>query len=333
MVNEEDEIQIKELLKRADIKTMKKDLQKLREGEALKEKDKIMKMKTEEELKREKEKLEKERAEREKVEEGKKKIMEKLGGGRKETIEELKKRATEPEKQKVFYLETEKQKLETDLKNLQKEQEPPLLLEKNNLLRKKGDVEKKLNKILGGEKKFENELNFLDEKEKQTQNPKEKQKLEKRRWEVEEERKKIEVKRWAEEKELETLGNQIQGVEGNYQKVLEEEEDLKQKIKETEASLESVYLIISQRLEEEKAMEEEKTKLEALKAAEEESKKKEEIRRKEWTRKGTTGFLKKMSDLARKGISEKIEKTSEKEEGERKKFLKKVEEWAEKEKK
>ena len=49
MATEAEELQAKEFLKRAEIRTMKKDLMALRESDALKERDKIAKIKTLEE--------------------------------------------------------------------------------------------------------------------------------------------------------------------------------------------------------------------------------------------------------------------------------------------
>ena len=46
MVTVDEETQAKEFLKRAEIRTMRKDLLKLRESDALKERDKIAKIKT-----------------------------------------------------------------------------------------------------------------------------------------------------------------------------------------------------------------------------------------------------------------------------------------------
>ena len=46
MVTTDEEIQAKEFLKRAEIRTMRKDLKALREFDALKERDKIVKIKT-----------------------------------------------------------------------------------------------------------------------------------------------------------------------------------------------------------------------------------------------------------------------------------------------
>ena len=46
MVTQDEEAQAKEFLKRAEIRTMKKDLRALREADALGERDKIAKIKT-----------------------------------------------------------------------------------------------------------------------------------------------------------------------------------------------------------------------------------------------------------------------------------------------
>ena len=49
MVTVDEEVQAKEFLKRAEVRTMKKDLLAIREGDALKERDKIAHIKTLEE--------------------------------------------------------------------------------------------------------------------------------------------------------------------------------------------------------------------------------------------------------------------------------------------
>jgi len=129
MAKEIKESQIKEFLKRVEVR-----------------RERVIKLKTGKEEKKEEEKLERigeETGERKKVVEkisspvgGEKKVTEEMGG--------IKKKAEEPERQKILYLETEKLNLEKQLQELQKNEEPPLLLEKNKLSHKKTGVEKKL---------------------------------------------------------------------------------------------------------------------------------------------------------------------------------------------
>lgn len=322
------ESQLRDFLKRAEVHTMRQDLKRLREMEALKERERIIKLKTGEV--KEKEQFEGEKKE-------KWRIFKKVSDGKREkTITEIKQQADESEKQQIFQFEAEKLKLKNKLEELQQKQEPPLLLEKNKLLRKKTGLEKEIGNILKDEKKIEDEQKFISEKEREAKTQKEKQKFEKRRWQLEEGRKKIEVKRWAKEKDIETLGNQIKENEEIYQKVLTTEKGIEEKIQEFDDSLQSIYEKLKTREQKRQQTEEKQKRLESLKRAEEESKRKEEIREREWTKRKQIrkkGFLKKIPGLAKEKLIEKMEKASEKEEKERKKFLERVEGWAKEENK
>lgn len=90
----EEKSEKKEFLLREEIRTMKKDITKLQEAEAQKERERIAALKTEEEAKKEREKTERVRR---KAEERRKNVEEKVRG-KKEEAKELEKPKPPPEK-------------------------------------------------------------------------------------------------------------------------------------------------------------------------------------------------------------------------------------------
>lgn len=337
----EEEAQVKEFLSRAEIRTMKKDLQKLREEQVLKERERIVKLKTPEEERIERERLLKIREEKEERERitkealAKTEILQRGLREEKEVMKQIKDYASEEERQQIFYLEAEKLNLEKQLQALQKEKEPPILLEKNKLLLERSDIEEKLNGLKEEETKIEGEEKAISDAEKTTTAPGDKRKLEERRWKLEGEREKSEKRRWLIEKDLEKIENQIKGAEDEYQKVLSEEEVFKNKIEEVNNSLRTIYTAIMEGEEKKRQTREEEKEASALKRAEEEGKRKEEIRRREWTGKGKIeqkGFLKGVPAGPKEKLAEKLQKSAAKEEEERKRFLESIEEWAKEDK-
>ena len=183
MTTEVEELQAKEFLERAQVRTMKKDLLMLREADALKERDKIVNLKTVEEeklegIKKEDEEKEKrERLEREK-------ILHKNTEEEHEAEKQLRDFAEESEKQQIFLLESERLGFEKQVDVFEKEKEPELELEKNDVLIKKRDWEARLKSIIEGEQKIEEEQKFIEAKEHESNVPAEKQGLEERRNEL-----------------------------------------------------------------------------------------------------------------------------------------------------
>lgn len=329
-----EESQAKELLSRTEVRTMRKDLQKLREGVALKERERIVKLKTPEEEKREAEKVETpEKEVGEKQGQATTEVFERKSEKEREAMTQLKNFATEEEKQKIFYLESEKTELEKQLQTIQKEKEPPLLLQKNKLLLERKETEESLKVFLEKEKEIENEQKFINESEGTTSVPRDKQKLEKKRWQVEGEREGSEKKRWKVEKDLERIENQTKSIDDEYQKVLAGEKVLNDKIEEINNSLKSVYAGIIAKEEEKKRMRKEQKDIESLKQAEVESKRKEEIRRQEWKGRGKVEEKPFLRGIPEGGGKEKLVKKMQegavKEAEERKKFLESIEKWAE----
>ena len=109
MATQAEETQAKEFLKRAEIRTMKKDLLSLREVDALKERDKIAHIKTLEEQQAEQQKKiqEKESLEKSKRED----ILQKNEGQERIAEKDLKNYASEQERQQIFLLESERLEL------------------------------------------------------------------------------------------------------------------------------------------------------------------------------------------------------------------------------
>ena len=330
-ITEDEELQAKEFLKRAEIKTMKKDLQKLREVDALEERDKIIKGKTIEEEKAELEK----KKEEERILEGqqREKVLSKNANEEREAEKQIKSYAEESEKQQIFLFESQRLGLEKQIDIFEQEKEPSLALEKNRILIEKRNQEAKLSNIVAEEQKIEEEQKFIGEKEKTTNVPSEKKSLEERRGELETKRQEIEKKRWAVEKEIKNIEEGLIKIDADYQKIIEEKNNLKEKIKIINRSLRDTYSIIIKRVEDKKrgALEQQQAKTAELeqRAGEE----KERVQREQWTHSTSSGqarekeFLKGASDK----MKERIGKSIEAEEEQRKKFLEDIEKQTEEE--
>lgn len=315
---------------------MKKDLQKLREAVALKEREKIIGIKTPAFGRTSLgQKPEERNLNQNQVLENTK-IFQKKNQEEKEAITEMKNYAQESEKQQILYLEEQKKVLGMTIEVLEKQKEPPLLLQKNQLVIAREEIRKKLEKPLEEVKRKEDEEKMLGEIEQRTALPADKQKLEKKRQAVEKEREVLERSEWATEKELETIENQLKIADEACRKVVEEKNGLKNKLAEVENSLRSVYAGIMNREKERISLEKGKKDAESLKQAAITSKRKEGIMEKEWSgREGVSGleFLKKLPDDAKKERLKKIiQNTTNDEEDQRKKFLENVEKWSEEKK-
>ena len=146
MATQAEETQARDFLKRAEIKTMKKDLLALREVDSLKERDKIATIKTLEEQKQEEE-LSAAKAKGTNEKNAVERVLE-MGGVQEAVAEkDLKKYATEQERQQIFLMESQRLELEKKVDAIDKEKDPALKLEKNKLLIQKAEIEKKLNAI------------------------------------------------------------------------------------------------------------------------------------------------------------------------------------------
>lgn len=328
MATEAEEIQTKEFLERAQIRTMGKDLQRLREMDALKERDTIIKIKPVEEIRQQGGRTEEtEQLAEKKEREG---ILQKKAGEERTAEASLKKYAIESEKQQLFLLEAQRLEIKNQIKTIEEEKDPKLKLEKNRILLEKGDLEKKLRIILEEEKKLETEQKFISEKEKESNISSEKQSLEKRRWELEKGRQEIEKKRWEVERETAKIENKIKEIDGDSEKNVAEKNRLAGEKSKIDKTIREIYSKIITRVENERSEKEREQKLAQGKIAEIRAQEKQKIQREQW--RGSPGnqsnkekeFLKNVPALAK----EKLLGQAQEEEKARKEFLENIEKWA-----
>jgi len=329
MATELEEIQAKEFLKRAEIKTMKKDLRALREVDALSERDKIAKIKTLEEQRLEQEKklgeLEQAKAEEEKK--GREKILSENVHQEKLAEKDLKEYATEQERQQIFLFESQRLAFEKQIEEIDNKKDPAFKLEKNTILLQKRGWDEKLNVILEQEKKLEDEQNFLNQKAQTSTIPSEKKGLEQRRWDVEKEIQEIEKKRWAIEKELETIETKVAQIDKSSGLLVTERNDLNQKVLGVDKSLREIYSVIIERVQvqrKEKLGEQALAKEELAKARAGE---KERVQREQWNPTENLSVPTKNKVTINVPSKKRVIDVSGEEE-QRKKFMQNIESWA-----
>ena len=334
MVTEAEELQTKEFLKRAEVRTMKKDLQALREVDALKERYKIIKTKTPEEQKAEqaKKKLAAEKELTQQLEEksGREGILQKRALDEREAEKNLKIYAEEGEKQQIFLLESQRIDLEKQVKTIEQEKDPNLKLIKNRALLERRDWEAKLNLIKENNRKLDTEENFLNEKSKTSNIPSEKKSLEERRYEIEGQRKITEKKVWEVEKQLEAIKNKIEQTDKSSEQLVVEKNSLKDRVSSIDTSLRDIYSTIITRVEETRSGQAKEQKLAREAAATIRLGEKETIQRQQRTH---TAEPPKKIELLKRTVApmeEKLAKTTQAEEEQRRKFIKDIDNWAEK---
>jgi hypothetical protein len=332
-----EEQQVREFLKRAEIRTMKKDLQALREIDALKERDKIAKIKTLEEQRQEQEKklqiAEKERAELEKAK--REKILSENAAQEEMAEKDLRQYATEEELQKIFLFESQRIAFEEKVEEIGKKENTILKPEKDKILGQKGDWQRKLDAIIEKEKKLEEEKKFISQKSQESSFSSQKKGLEQRELDIEKEIQEIEKKRWAVEKEIQNIEGRIKEIDSSSDVSVSERNDLNEKIMGINKSLREIYFGIIERAENRKKQKSEELKASREKAAETRSFEKEKVRRQQW---GMSAKKEKFyNEVPRpnrlkvpvKKIPAKKIFDIETEEKRRKQFMQDVEKWAE----
>lgn len=327
MTTETDEQQVKEFLKRAEVRTMRKDLQRLREFDALKERDKIAKLKTIEE--QQIEATQKQESIKQKVQENieKQRREEVLGKNtqkEREAEKDLKKYADEGEKQQIFLLESERVKIEDQIKDLETKKEPEIALQKSKLLSLQYAQETKLKAIIEKEEKIENEQKYIEEKESSSGISSEKKALESRRSDLEKQRQEIEKKRWAIEKDLATITDQIKAADQLSETIFNEKNVLQGKIKDIDNSLRGTYSGVISREEEKRRGLREEQKMRSAELSKEHAKMNERVQREQWA--GLPAQAGIPAPIKKGVISEKLKKSFEAEEEQRKKFMQNIEE-------
>jgi len=252
MATEEEELQAKEFLKRAEVRTMRKDLMALREGDALKERDKIAKIRT---LEEQKEELAKKLRAKEAVENvaelaEMEEVLQKNEGQERLAEEDLKAYATEEERQQIFLLETEQFGFEKQIDLIDEQKQPALKLEENKLLLQRREQQAKLNPILEQEKILEGEQKVVASKERTTNIPSERKSLEQERWDIDKKIQDIEKGRWEIEKQMEDIDVKINQINQSSEKLEEEKNSLRGKILGIDKSLRDIYSVVMEREEE-----------------------------------------------------------------------------------
>lgn len=312
MVTTDEETQAKEFLKRAEIRTMKKDLSALRETDALKERDKIVKLKTLEEQLQERARAElvvpvKNR--KEEMEE----VLQRGEGQEKIAEKDLKNYATEEERQQIFLLESERLAFEKQVDVIDKDKDPALKLQKNSLLLQKRDLQAKLNSVLDQEKKLEDEQKFIADKAQTTTAQAEKKGLEQSRWDLDKKIQEIEKKRWDLEKQIQDTDANVTQVDKSSDQNVIEKNNLRDKILGVDKSLRGIYSAVMLREEETRSgkAQEQVAKQEALAGARAEQR--EKIQREQWTHSTSSGQVKpapfdiKAEEEARKKFLQDVE--------------------------
>ena len=156
--------------------------------------------------------------------------------GRKE--EELQKirEAERRKEEEGIKLEEEKAELEKELQKLL-DKKGPLELERNQFVGRENKLKENVEQILEKEAEVEREQKSIEEKERLAKTPEEKKALETQRWDIEEKRRKIERERWDWEGEINKIKEQARGVETKYQDIIEQENKLKERLKEVDRLL------------------------------------------------------------------------------------------------
>jgi hypothetical protein len=287
MTSETEELQAKEFLKRAEIRTMRKDLLELREGDALKERDKIVKLRTlEEQLDEQKKKndavtIAKTEADEEKVQ--REEVLTKNESQERIAEKDLKNYATEQERQQIFLIESQRLALEKQIDAIDKDKDPALKLEKNSLLLKKRGWQTKLDLVLEQEKKLEDEQKFIAEKAGTSAISAEKKGLEQRRWDLDKEIQEIEKGRWEVEKQMEDVDSKLSLIDKSSGQFSAEKNGLRDKILGADKQLREIYSVIMQREEEKRRgqAQEQMARKEALSKIRAEEN--EKVQRQQWT--------------------------------------------------
>lgn len=330
MVTTDEELQAKEFLKRAEIRTMKKDLQALREVDALKERNKIAKIKTIEEQRAEQEKkLQEQETAKAAIEKtGREEILQRNVGQERIAEQDLKNYASEQERQQIFLFESQRLALEKQIDAIDKEKDPALKLEKNKLLVQKREQQTKVSSIQEQEKKLEDEEKFILEKEQTTTVASQRKSLEQSKADLDKKIQEVEKKRWAAEKEMADTDAKVSQIDKSSDQLVTEKNGLRDKTLGIDKSLREIYSVIMAREEEKRKgqAQEQIVQREALSKVRTEEK--ERIQREQWT--GLVVPKKELTKAPASSLKEKMAKSFEAENEQRKKFLQDVEQGASK---
>jgi len=220
-----------EFLKREEIRTMQKDLARLREGEAQEERERIAGLTPDKREKEREKRLEIAEKEKEESREEKDKII--FLKRIEEEKEKVKKQKEKEEKEikaftgELIGLKGVLEETTQDRKRLESQKE--------DLTQKSTQIIQEISIILKKEKEIEEKELEIERKEEGAKNSTERQEAEKKRWQIQEERKKIESERWQKEKEQMEIKNRLEEINLKYREISERENGLKEKVKNIES--------------------------------------------------------------------------------------------------
>lgn len=329
MTTQTEEQQAKDFLKRAEIRTMRKDLSVLRESDSLKERDKIAKIKTLDEQEAEHQKALAERTKQQMEKLGREAVLEKNENQEYAAEKELKNDATEVERQQIFLFESQRVGFEKQIEAIDKQKEPALQLQKNQLLLQTQDWQKKLAVIVGAEKKLQDEEKTIIETEQHSTIPAERKGLEQRKGDLDKEIQETEKKRWAIEKQIEALANNIKEIDKGSEQNTLEKNSLKDKILGIDKSLREIYSVIITRIEEKRRQQSAEQLAQRAAIEKAHAEQNARIQRQQYSGQPAPA-AKGILPMAPQSVQEKMAKMAEIEAEERKKFLEEVKQGTEK---
>jgi len=329
MATATEEQQAREFLKRAEIRTMKKDLRALRESDALKERDKIAKIRTldeqlDEQRAKQAAKMAKEAAQQNA---GVKEVLSRNATEERLAEKDLKNYASEEERQQIFLLESQRLGFEKQIDAIDKEKVPEVKLEKNKLFSQKGNFQTKLNSILEEERKMEGEQQVITKTAHDSAVPSQKKSLEQRRWDIDKDIQEVEKKRWAAEKQIQEIAEKAKQIDERAEQLVTGKNSLGDKVLGIDKSLRDIYSTVIARVEETRRGEAQEQQSQRKKLSVERAEEKERVQREQW---GGLVIPKKKEFLkkAPSRFKNELAKTAAAEEEQRKKFLQDVESWA-----
>ena len=226
--------------------------------------------------------------------------------------------------------ESQRLGFEKQIDDIDKVKDPALKLDKNKLLIQRRDEQAKLDAILADEKKMEDDQKFIIEKQQATTVPTERKGLEQSRWDLDKKIQDVEKKRWAVEKQIQEIDTRVGAIDESSEQLVIEKNGLQDKVMGVDKSLREIYSVVVAREEERRRGEaaEQVAKREAM--AKIRAGQNETVQRQEWSELSTKkrakedeGYLSK----APKAVKERLLRSSEIEEEQRKKFVHDVENW------
>lgn len=246
-----------EFLKREEIKTMAKDVAKLRELAAIKEREKIGRIPSEAAAPRPMPELEEYPSDTEtetsatafpegQPEEGEiEKIMAEEIAAR--MMAEQKYRE-DKERRMASEIKGEKKRLEREREEMEKEllflpdQRTPLQEKKDVLLAQIQEIERTVEPLEQEKAKIDKQKKTIETQEKETLSGQEKRKIEGLRWEVEEKRHQIEQAEWEKEQQTSELRKKLKDIDLEFRKLALREENIKERLTKTEGRQREVRL-------------------------------------------------------------------------------------------